>query len=85
MAMLYPTYRDVINAVNATSEDGKPIIESRYSVVVAAAKRARQIVDGSPVTCDTHGDEKALTIAIDELDDGTVRVLRNENADADAE
>ncbi len=83
MAMLYPTYRDVIEAVNKTSEDGKPIIESRYSVVVAAAKRARQIVDGSHVTCDTHGDEKALTIAIDELDEGTVRVLRNKETDAE--
>ena len=77
MAMLYPTYRDVIEAVNKTSEDGTPIIESRYSVVAAAAKRARQIVDGSPVTCDTHGDEKALTLAIDELDQGTVRVLKH--------
>ena len=76
MAMLYPTYRDIIEAVNKTSEDEKPIIESRYSVVVAAAKRARQIVDGSPVTCDTHGDEKALTLAIDELDAGTVKVLK---------
>ncbi len=81
MAMLYPTYRDVIEAVNKTSEDGKPIVESRYSVVVAAAKRARQIVDGSPVTCDTHGDEKALTLAIDELDEGTVRILKNKDAE----
>lgn len=81
MAMLYPTYRDIIEAVNKTSEDGEPIIESRYSVVVAAAKRARQIVDGSPVTCDTHGDEKPLTSAIDELDEGTVRVLRNNHTD----
>ncbi len=81
MAMLYPTYRDVIEAVNKTSEDGKPIVESRYSVVVAAAKRARQIVDGSPVTCDTHGDEKALTLAIDELDEGTVKILKNKDAE----
>ena len=76
MAMLYPTYRDVINAVNATSEDGEPIIESRYSVVVAAAKRARQIVDGSPVTCNNHGDEK-----INELYEGTVRVLKHKETD----
>lgn len=84
MAMLYPTYRDVIDAVNANSIDGKPVIESRYSVVVAAAKRARQIIDGSPVTCSTNTDEKPLTMAIDELDEGTVKVLRNNNAD-DAE
>lgn len=81
MAMLYPTYRDVIDAVNAHSEDGRPVIESRYSVVVAAAKRARQIIDGSPVTCRSNGDEKALTMAIDELDEGTVRVLRTNSED----
>ena len=35
----------------------------------------------SSVTCDTHGDEKPLTSAIDELDEGTVRVLRNNHTD----
>lgn len=79
MAMLFPTYRDLIKSINSTSEDGRPIIESRYSVVVAAAKRARQIVE--------HGEErymdeeKALTTAINELNKGTVRVLRNEDAE----
>lgn len=76
MAMLFPTYGDIINAVNKTSEDGTPIIESRYSVVAAAAKRARQIVEH-----DTEGvDEKPLTMAIEELNSGEVRVLRNKEA-----
>ena len=80
MAMLLPTYGDVINSVNSTSEDGTPIIESRYSVVVAAAKRARQIVDGSEPTYRSY-DEKALTVAINELNSCTVKVIKKEDAE----
>ncbi|MDO4961118.1 MAG: DNA-directed RNA polymerase subunit omega [Eubacteriales bacterium] len=76
MAMLFPTYGDIINSVNKTSESGEPIIESRYSVVAAAAKRARQIIDGDHPTLDMPG-EKALTIAIDELDEGTIKVIKS--------
>ena len=72
MAMLFPTYGDIINSVNKTSEDGKPIIESRYSVVVAAAKRARQIVDRQS----GEEDEKPLAEAIEELNSGAVRILK---------
>ena len=78
MAMLFPTYRDLIKSINSTSEDGKPIIESRYSVVIAASKRARQIVEHGDRYMD---DEKALTTAINELNNGAVRVLRNEDAE----
>ena len=80
MAMLFPTYGDIINSVNSTSEDGTPIIESRYSVVVAASKRARQLVDGA----ETDGniiDDKALTVAINELNTGAIKVTKNEDAE----
>ena len=76
MAMLFPTYGDIIKSVNNTSTDDRPIIESRYSVVVAAAKRARQLVDGSEAHVPTVVDEKPLTVAIDELNTGAVRILR---------
>ena len=79
MAMLFPTYGDIIKSVNETGEDGTPIIESRYSVVVATAKRARQIVDGSEPKVPVTYDEKPLTIAIDELSTGAVRVLKKED------
>ena len=80
MAMLRPTYGDIIDSVNSTSEDGSPIIESRYSVVVAAAKRARQLVDGSEPTV-MAGDDKPLTTAINELSKCTIQVLKNEDAE----
>ncbi len=77
MAMLFPTYGDIIKKVNSTSEDGKPIIESRYSVVAAAAKRARQIVENEEETV-YSGYDKPLTVAINELDSGEVTILPKE-------
>ena len=78
MAMLYPTYRDIIKEVNKDSDPDDPIISSRYSVVIAAAKRARQLVDGAPTTEDLI-DEKPLSAAIDEIYTGKVKVIHSES------
>ena len=40
--------------------------DSRYAMVVAAAKRARQLLDGAPPLVDC-GSDKAVTIALWEL------------------
>ena len=44
--MLHPSYTDLINAVNSgAAESGdEPVVQSRYSIVIATAKRARQII-----------------------------------------
>ena len=45
--MLHPSYADLMNVVNKdVSEDETPIVTSRYSIVMASAKRARQLVSG---------------------------------------
>ena len=45
--MIHPSYVDLMNVVNKGVEEGEtPVINSRYSIVMATAKRARQIVDG---------------------------------------
>ena len=77
MAMLFPTYRDLIKSINSTSEDGKPIIESRYSVVVAAAKRARQIIAGAEPYA-TAKCSKPLSIAVEEVYQGKVKIVGDE-------
>ena len=75
MAMLRPTYNDLMEVTNKDVKDGEePIVKSRYSVVIAAAKRARQLVDGAPALTREH-DEKPLTIAVEELYEGKVRIL----------
>ena len=46
--MLHPSYNDLMSVVNSEVEPGEePVVNSRYSIVLATAKRARQIIDGS--------------------------------------
>lgn len=75
--MLHPSYNDLINKVNSTVEEGEaPLIQSRYSIVIASAKRARQLVSGKPSTIKTADGKKPLSIAVDELDAGTLKLSR---------
>ena len=74
--MLHPSYSDLIEIANSGVEEGEhPVVNSRYSIVIAAAKRARQIISGAePLVEDAEG-KKALSIAVDELYTGQVRIL----------
>ena len=41
--MLHPSYAELMKVVNSDVEDGEnPVVSSRYSIVLATAKRARQ-------------------------------------------
>ena len=58
--MLHPSYTDLIEAVNSDVEPGEqPVVQSRYSIVIASAKRARQIIGGA-VSCRCSRKETAL-------------------------
>ena len=73
--MLHPSYTDLINAVNSDVEPGEqPVVQSRYSIVIATAKRARQLIDGEEALVPDHG-KKALSVAIEELHKGRVKVV----------
>lgn len=78
MAMFQPTYGQIIDKIN--EENGEETLTSRYSVVIAASKRARQIVDGAKVLVKST-DEKPLTLAVDELYDGDVRVYKKKKTE----
>ncbi|MBS6954810.1 MAG: DNA-directed RNA polymerase subunit omega [Enterocloster asparagiformis] len=77
--MLHPSYTDLIDAVNSEVEPGEqPVVQSRYSIVVAASKRARQLIDGEePLVAGSNG-KKPLSIAIDELYHQQVKILPEE-------
>ena len=46
--MIHPSYVELMKVVNNNVEIGEePVVNSRYSIVIAAAKRARQIIDGA--------------------------------------
>ncbi len=84
--MIHPSYVDLMKVVNKNVEEGEtPVINSRYSIVMATAKRARQIVDGDePLIDDPYG-KKPLSIAVEELNNGSIRILTEEEKIADEE
>lgn len=74
--MMHPSYREMMEAVNKQSEDDTvPIVSSRYSIVMATAKRARQIVDGDEPLIENTKGRKPLSIAVDEIYQGKVKIL----------
>ncbi len=78
--MLHPSYSDLINVVNSEVEPGEaPVVQSRYSIVIAAAKRARQIIGGSEPEILGVG-KKPLSVAVEELYEGKVKILSEADA-----
>lgn len=77
--MLHPSYADLIQVVNSEVEEGEdPVVTSRYSIVMATAKRARQIIAGDDELVDGKG-KKPLSIAVEELNQGMIKILNDEN------
>ena len=73
--MLHPSYTDLMKVVNKDVEEGETkVVNSRYSIVMATAKRAREIIDGAEPLVDTKDGEKPLSIAIDELTQAKIKV-----------
>ena len=74
--MLPPSYTDLMKVVNKDVEEGETkVVNSRYSIVMATAKRAREIIDGAEPLVRTKDGEKPLSIAIDELNQGKVTIV----------
>jgi DNA-directed RNA polymerase subunit omega len=75
--MLRPSYLDLINAVNRDVEEGQePIVQSRYSIVLATAKRARQLIAGEePMISLKNTNKKPLSVAVEEIYKGKVKII----------
>ena len=81
--MLHPSYAELIQALNSDVVEGEqPVVNSRYSVVLATAKRARQIINGSEPLCDKIPCSKPLSIAVEEVYEGKVKIVGDEEQDA---
>ena len=70
--MLRPSYSDLLDVITRDAED--ETIGSRYTIVIAAAKRARQIIDGDEPLVYASID-KPLSIAVEELNKGKIKIL----------
>lgn len=77
--MLHPSYTDLMEAVNKDVEEGNTkVVNSRYSIVMATSKRARQIIDGDVPLVNTKGVDKPLSVAIEELNSGKITIVAEE-------
>ena len=76
--MLHPSYSDLMKVVNSEVEPGEePVVSSRYSIVMATSRRARQIISGGePLVAGK--DKKPLSVAVDELNQGKIKILSDE-------
>lgn len=81
--MLHPSYSDLINAVNSEVAPGEePIVQSRYSIVIATAKRARQLIAGDQALVDAPSN-KPLSTAVEEIHQTMVRVVGEDDIPED--
>ncbi len=65
--MIYPSINELMKKV-----------DSRYTLVVEAAKRARQLVDGASKLTKVNSD-KEVTIAIHEISEDKITYVRTKN------
>ena len=70
--MLHPSYTELMKVINGDSEEEK-VISSRYSIVLATAKRARQLIAGEEAYVNAKG-KKPLSIAVEEISKGFVTI-----------
>ena len=72
--MLQPSYSELMDRLNQYSS-GQNQINSRYSIVIVVSKRARQINNKENVLEGTNKNEKPVSIAIDELYNGKIKII----------
>ncbi len=79
LEMIHPSYVELMEVVNEGAEVGEePVVNSRYTIVAATAKRARQIIDGSVARIPDPDGIKPLSTAVHELYDGELQILTPE-------
>jgi len=71
--MLRPSYSDLMETIKQ-GENLDQRITSRYTVVMAAAKRARQITEKSSEPLTYAPIDRAVSIAVKEMEEGKLRV-----------
>ena len=77
--MIHPSYSELMQVINSDAEieDAAPVVSSRYSIVLATSKIARQIIAGDKPLVDGRG-KKPLSIAVEEVYKGKVTILTDD-------
>ncbi len=71
--MLKPSYAELMDVLNKNSE-GKDV-NSRYTIVIAAAKRARQLIDGDEPMVENYNEGKPVSTAVEELYENKIQIV----------
>lgn len=79
--MIHPSYVELMQVVNndSTVIGEEPVVNSRYSIVIAAAKRARQIIGGDKPMISASAGRKPLSVAVQELYEGKVKIISEDD------
>jgi len=72
--MLRPSYAELMNVLNQNTDDANEIT-SRYTIVIASAKRARQLIDGDEPMVTNYKRGKPLSTAVQELWEGKIKIV----------
>lgn len=77
--MIHPSYVELMGVVNNDVIIGEePVVNSRYAIVIATAKRARQLISGASAMNDKKTCPKPLSIAVEEVFESKVKIIPEE-------
>jgi DNA-directed RNA polymerase subunit omega len=77
--MLHPSYQELIDHINKVNEEKNlPPINSRYSLVIAASKRARALIDGQKAQVKADPTSRQLSTAVAEMEAEKIGVYTRE-------
>lgn len=72
--MIHPSYTELIDVLSRQESLDDSML-SRYTIIIAAAKRARQLVDGSQPLVDNVKVDKPVSIAVNELYNSKIKII----------
>ncbi len=80
--MIHPSYYELMEKINEENEnEDLPEITSRYSIVLATSKRARQLTSGAEPRLNIEK-PKLLSVAVEEFYAGAVKIIGSDDAAA---
>lgn len=74
--MLRPSYTDLLEVINKNGSNND-VTGSRYSIVVAVSKRARQLINHDEPLVNVGKDSKPVSIAVDELYHEKIKIVED--------
>ena len=79
--MIHPSYTELLEVLSEQESLDNSML-SRYTIIIAAAKRARQLVDGSEPLINNYKVDKPVSIAVNELYNSKINIISH-NPDAE--